>query len=219
MSKEELWEAFRTFIFSLSFYSPLAVVAAVVYWGFTLNAPVKSFIYFILIGVISVVRYALYANGPRSSRTSVDISPDTIHDQLGGTISELCSKFLIIPHDATYSICILSFTFWYLFIPMIMLSTSAKINAYNFGVIGFFGAYLIFDIMIKTSLNCISIKNAIFNFIIGAGIGIACGMFFYTTARSFIFINESQSNKEICSMPTKQQFKCKLYKNGELVSN
>ena len=32
------------------------------------------------------------------------------------------------------------------------------------------------------------------------------------------FINELNSNKEVCTMPSQQQFKCSVYKNGELVS-
>ena len=34
----------------------------------------------------------------------------------------------------------------------------------------------------------------------------------------YLFFNEISSNKEVCSMPKKQTFKCNLYKNGELVS-
>jgi hypothetical protein len=36
---------------------------------------------------------------------------------------------------------------------------------------------------------------------------------------NYLYINEVNSNKEVCSMPTKQQFKCSVYKNGELVGS
>ena len=32
-----------------------------------------------------------------------------------------------------------------------------------------------------------------------------------------LFINELTSNKEICTRPSKQQFKCSVYKNGEVI--
>jgi hypothetical protein len=35
----------------------------------------------------------------------------------------------------------------------------------------------------------------------------------------FLFFNEVQSNKVVCSRPTKQQFKCTVYKNGEILTN
>ena len=35
----------------------------------------------------------------------------------------------------------------------------------------------------------------------------------------FLFFNEIQSSKVVCTRPKKQQFKCAVYKNGELISN
>ena len=34
----------------------------------------------------------------------------------------------------------------------------------------------------------------------------------------YLLFNEVASNREICTQPKKQTFKCNLYKNGELVS-
>ena len=38
-------------------------------------------------------------------------------------------------------------------------------------------------------------------------------------ASKYLFFNEVSSDKEMCSMPTKQKFKCAVYKNGELIGN
>jgi len=38
------------------------------------------------------------------------------------------------------------------------------------------------------------------------------------TDKNFLFIDSSGSSKEICSMPTKQNFKCNVYQNGQLVT-
>ena len=40
-----------------------------------------------------------------------------------------------------------------------------------------------------------------------------------TELKGYLYINEINSNKEVCSMPSKQQFKCKVYKDGALVGN
>ena len=36
---------------------------------------------------------------------------------------------------------------------------------------------------------------------------------------SILFINELTSNKEVCTRPSKQQFKCKVYKDGTLIGD
>jgi hypothetical protein len=37
---------------------------------------------------------------------------------------------------------------------------------------------------------------------------------------NYLFYNETtSSNTQVCSMPSKQTFKCQVYKNGELVSS
>jgi len=36
---------------------------------------------------------------------------------------------------------------------------------------------------------------------------------------NLLFFNDYSSNKEICTMPKKQTFKCAVYKNGELIGS
>jgi hypothetical protein len=40
-----------------------------------------------------------------------------------------------------------------------------------------------------------------------------------TSLRNYLFVNEVNKNYEVCTRPSKQKFKCSLYKNGELVTN
>jgi hypothetical protein len=35
----------------------------------------------------------------------------------------------------------------------------------------------------------------------------------------FLFFNEESSNKEFCTQPSTQTFKCKVYKDGQLVGS
>jgi ABC-type thiamin/hydroxymethylpyrimidine transport system permease subunit len=94
----------------------------------------------------------------------------------------------------------------------------------NYGVLGFFIAYIILDIFIKGSLNCI--PGFFSNLVIGdmlSGIflgGVIAGVVMYgSSLKSYLYINEVNNNQEVCSMPSKQQFKCSVYKNGELVGS
>ena len=95
-------------------------------------------------------------------------------------------------------------------------------NNINYQVILFFLIYLIFDVLIKKSYNCIDFKSPtilIGDFFGGIGLGVASVLIMNSTNRNVLFINEIPSNKEICSMPSKQTFKCSVYKNGELVGS
>jgi hypothetical protein len=35
----------------------------------------------------------------------------------------------------------------------------------------------------------------------------------------FLFFNEESRSREVCTQPSTQTFKCKVYKDGELVGN
>jgi hypothetical protein len=44
-------------------------------------------------------------------------------------------------------------------------------------------------------------------------------IFFANDKISLLFINELNSNKEVCSVPSKQQFRCSVYKDGQIVGS
>ena len=210
--KQKFIDLIKSGLFSFSFYSPLVVIIVVMYWGFSINAPIKSFIYFLVVIVLIAFRVVWF------SSLKLPPSGETVS---GTTISPpLCSNALTLPNDPTFSMFILSFTFFYLLLPMILQSSSSGQGTYNFGAIGFFSSYLIYDLIIKGSLGCIEYYQAIFSVIIGGIIGTLFGFLFYNTARSYTYINNTNtSTGQTCNMPSKQQFKCRLYKNGELVSS
>ena len=89
----------------------------------------------------------------------------------------------------------------------------------NYGVLLFFISYIIFDILIKMKNKCISSGKILFGEIVsGLGLGaLISSLLFGSPLRSSLFVNDVSSNKEVCNMPSKQQFKCAVYKNGELI--
>ena len=131
---------------------------------------------------------------------------------------------MFIPKDITYSTYILTFALMYFVTPMIMISAQKNVNAINYGVLSFFIAYICLDLFVKKSLSCFPTLFSTFvmgNVLSGLFLGaLISGLIMYgSTLKTYLYINEINSNKEVCNMPSKQQFKCKVYKNGTLVGN
>ncbi len=196
---------------SLSFYSPIIICVSIVVFSMFTATMEKALVFFAWIFMITFVRIILFKG-------------------LGSNVAEIpeiCTTGLtemFIPKDVTYSVYVLSFTLMYFLMPMIMVSVQSKTNAVNYGVLAFFVAYIVLDLFIKKSLMCIPgffnvtvITNVLGGLFLGA---LIAGLIMYGTAlKSYLYINEINSNKEVCSMPSKQTYRCNVFKNGELVSS
>lgn len=196
---------------SLSFYSPIIICVSIVVFSMFTATMEKALVFFAWIFMITFVRIILFKG-------------------LGSNVAdipEICTTGLtemFIPKDVTYSVYVLSFTLMYFLMPMIMVSVQSKTNAVNYGVLAFFVAYIVLDLFIKKSLMCIPgffnvtvITNVLGGLFLGA---LIAGLIMYGTAlKPYLYINEINSNKEVCSMPSKQTYRCNVFKNGELVSS
>jgi uncharacterized membrane protein (DUF485 family) len=109
----------------------------------------------------------------------------------------------------------------YLLTPLVMISTQSKTDAMNYVALAFFIVYILFDLLIKYSFACVTnFIPVIFGDILsGLSVGIGIAVLMYSYFRNYLYINEINSNKEVCSMPSKQHFKCSVYKHGELISS
>ena len=80
--------------------------------------------------------------------------------------------------------------------------------------------YFVGDFTAKASLGCINAGSYALNFLVGGLTGCMIITLMYSGGSSrFLFFNEFSTKKEICSMPSKQTFKCSVYKNGELIGS
>ena len=202
---------------SLSFYSPLIICVSVVVFSMFTATMEKAFVFFVWIFIITFLRIIVF-KGIDSTKSSQDAASQ---------IPNICMTGLsqiFIPQDVTYSTYILTFTMMYFLMPMILLSKQSSINAMNYGVLAFFISYISLDLFIKKSLTCIPsffsslvIGNIISGLFLG---GVIAGLIMYgSSLKPYLYINEVNTNKEVCSMPSKQQFRCSIYKNGELVGS
>jgi len=202
-TQKELYNRAMNVISSLSFYSPLIILSSVFIFSM-FTATVGIFGWFLLwCFVITCVRWIIY-------KPVATLDPGSI-----------CNTF--IPNDYTYSTYILTFTMMYFILPMIMVSSQSNTNAMNYGVLGLFIAYITLDLFVKKSLLCIPAffsSIVLTNIVAGLFLGAILSLGMYsTTLKQYLYINEINSNREVCSTPSKQSFRCNVYKDGTLVSS
>jgi hypothetical protein len=129
-----------------------------------------------------------------------------------------CSLFdipLVSQFNSPYPSCmIIAFTIAYLALPM-------KYNKQmNYIVLAFLMSLLVVDILTKVQNKCTTYPGSV----MGALVGFIFGTLWYIIFHglgfdSLLFFDELRSDNVICSRPTKQTFKCSVYKNGELISS
>ena len=187
-------------ITSLAFFSPIIITTSILIFSLFIGSLGKGLFFIFWILIVTGFRIFILWLLKSNSLTSFDNS--------------ICNLGSFLPYDnATYSLFILCFTFFYITVPMYINQNV------NYGVLLFFISYIIFDILIKMKNKCISSGKILFGEIVsGLGLGaLISSLLFGSPLRSSLFVNDVSSNKEVCNMPSKQQFKCAVYKNGELI--
>lgn len=209
-------QQFGSIFYSLSFYSPLIISFSTLMLSIFTQTLEKAFAFFICVFIITFVRII----GIKGLTSGLN------NNNAQNQIPQICLTGLtqsFIPHDVLYSTYILSFSLMYFVLPMILVSKQHNINAINYGVLAFFISYIALDLFVKKSLFCIGSlfsSNVIGNLLSGLGLGAFIVVIMYgTSLKQYLYMNELNSNKEVCSTKAKQQFRCSVYKNGELVGN
>ena len=107
----------------------------------------------------------------------------------------------------------LIFTMTYICLPMLINGTV------NFTILIGLLFLTILNALFRFKLNC----NHPFDVVIGVIIGTLCGIGYWTMVKSwgggkYLFFSNTSSNNVVCKKPSDQQFKCTVYKNGEVIS-
>lgn len=137
-----------------------------------------------------------------------------------GYRAENCEFFTMPAMISQYSIpdlnsMMLAFTTAYLLWPMFKGET--QLNAW---MVILLLTFLIGNGFTRIRKAC----NGVIDVIIGAVLGFCLGtawffLFWLTDNKKLLFIDDLVSNRVACNRPSKQNFKCAVYKNGELVKN
>jgi hypothetical protein len=187
---------------SLSLYSPLITMISILVFSIFSSALNKGMFYLFSVFSITAARILILPKG----------------DAAGENI---CNIGAVPNAGSTYSTFFLTFTLCYFVVPMFILSSMNSTNMINYGVVLFFTAYIGFDIIMKKTMGCLTIDMGLAgDFLIGGLAGtLIAGLLFYADKISLLFINELNSNKEVCSVPSKQQFRCNVLKNGMIIGS
>jgi hypothetical protein len=90
----------------------------------------------------------------------------------------------------------------------------------NFPLIIVFLLFWILDSIIKYNNKCSSIPGIVMGSVLGLFFGISWFILIKSTGQTgLLYYDDLVSNKIACTRPTKQNFKCQVYKNGELIQN
>jgi hypothetical protein len=189
----------RNIITILSFYSPIILVSSIVGLSFIFQN-FKGFIYLgFLLGVCIIRNYAYMMNGAKPIENEDNLCSSVQYSKYG---------------NATFSIFVFAFTIMYISLPMF---SNGYPNLWVFIGLLF---YFFVDIIIKTYNKCIvNIGDLVINTLVGLfSAAVIITLMYSGGSGKYLFFNEIQSDAKKCSMPSKQTFKCALYKNGELIS-
>lgn len=160
--------------------------------GSILNSELKGFVY--LVGLCFACFVTFMINGALGDKTE-------------GEKSLLCNTFSVnnIYSDKTpASLVIFSYTFFYLVYPI----AKHNLAIYNVPTLVLFPLLILADIWWNFSHNCFPIVNCAITLGIAAGCGIAWSYFIEETNMPGLQYFNVGSNRERCTRPTKQRFKC-----------
>lgn len=205
-----LYQPMNIIIF-LIFNSPLILAIGVTGMSFIFQNP-NGLVYLGFLLVACVIRsfgYAYLIEQPSSKKIGGDV-PMT-----GGNDPNICGAITYSPYgNPTFSSFVFSFTIMYLSLPMFSR------GAPNYWVFSSLVTYFLVDMFLKLYKGCIVGYGDLFlNVLLGTAFAAAFVTAMYAGGSSkYLLFNEVASNREICTQPKTQTFKCNVYKDGELVS-
>jgi hypothetical protein len=136
-------------------------------------------------------------------------------DKFGSSKYKLECNFIQVPLLSNYMIpnlnsTLLAFIFTYLIMPM------QTYNSYNVFLLGIIGAFFGINAVSKVLHGCTTLVGILISSVIGFIIGFAWFSIVLTSNPKMLFF-AADGGRPICSRPSKQTFKCKVYKNGEVI--
>lgn len=184
-----------------SHFSPILIATCITSLSFVFQN-FKGLIYLAYLVAVCVLRSFCYSMSNADMDNASNSKPH-------------CNKMQYSTYsNSTFSAFVFAFTIMYLSYPMFSNGTV------NYWVFISLLIYFFIDVFIKMSYHCIvKISDLVLNVLMGAASSALIITLMYAGGSSnFLFFNELSSNREMCSQPSKQTFKCSVYHNGELVS-
>lgn len=146
-------------------------------------------------------------------------SIDNKFDQgVGSNMYKLECNFIQVPFISSYMVpnlnsTLLAFIFTYLYMPM------QTYNNYSVILLGIIAALFGVNALSKKMNGCTSFVGILVSMVIGFIFGFAWYAIIVSSNNPKLLFFNSEGGEAICSRPSKQTFKCKVYKNGEVIQN
>ena len=194
----QLFQPMNIIVF-LSFFSPIILATSITSMSFIFQN-FKGLIYLgFLLGCCVVRSYVYMVSGANPIVNDRTICTSIQYSKYG---------------NPTFSAFVFTFTIMYLSIPMF------SNGSVNFWVFISLITYFLLDVFIKIYKNCVlKIGDLFLNVLLGAASAALIVTLMYTGGSGkYLFFNEMSSDKEMCYQPSKQNFKCLMYKDGTLIS-
>jgi len=194
----QLFQPMNLVVF-LSFFSPIILATGITSLSFIFQN-FKGLIYLgFLIGCCFVRNYVYMISGASPIVNDKTICTSIQYSKYG---------------NPTFSAFVFAFTIMYLSFPMF---SNGSINYWVFISLI---AYFFLDMFIKIYKNCIIKTGDLFlNVLLGlASSALIVTLMYAGGSGKYLFFNEVSSDKAMCYQPSKQTFKCSLFKDGTLVS-
>jgi hypothetical protein len=195
----QLFQPFNIIVW-LSYFSPLILALGMVSMSFIFQN-FKGFIYLgFLIGVCVIRNFVYMFAGASPAVNDRTLCTSVQYSKYG---------------NPTFSAFVFSFTIMYLCVPMFTN------GAPNFWVFSSLLVYFFMDMFIKIYKKCVIKMGDLFlNILLGlASAALLITLMYTGGSGNYLFFNEISSGKDICYQPSKQTFKCQMYKNGTLIGS
>jgi hypothetical protein len=183
----------------LSFFSPIILATSITGMSFIFQN-FKGLIYLgFLIGCCVVRGYVYIMSGANPIVNDRTICTSIQYSKYG---------------NPTFSSFVFAFTIMYLSMPMF------SNGSVNYLVFILLITYFFVDIFIKIYKNCIIKTGDLFLNVLlgGASAALIITLMYAGGSGKYLFFNEVSSDKEMCYQPSKQNFKCLMYKDGTLIT-
>jgi len=183
---------------SMVFFSPLIVAIIITSLSFIFQN-FKGIIYLGFLIAFCLMREGIYKVNGGSQLTDDGTICTSVQYSMYG--------------NSSFSSFVFAFTISYLCVPMFLNGTA---NLWIFSVLL---SYMFIDIYIKIYKKCVIYTSDLF---LNVCAGLFCGYLIISLmnwggSSKFLFFNEESSDRQVCTQPSTQTFKCKVFKDGELV--
>ena len=190
----------------ISFSAPLLVVFFITLLSIAQNSLEKGIIF--SMGIVILSSIVLLLKNVIKNKQSIFASPFCNILPAPFTVKDIG----VIYNAPSLSGAILSFSSTYLIYPMIIN------NQHNYSLLVFLIAITGINVVTEYNQKC----SDIMGLVLGLLVGIFFGLLYYTllyisTSSKFVYFADTISNNVQCSKPTNQQFKCQVYRNGEVI--